>query len=168
MCGMVRMHRLGRSGTLWLPPGSSPGPRDTMADTCRRPGSVHDRPGANMSQSPTSGASDDASVDHQLESLLSRIRSITGGDAGPHGDGAGTPTAGGSGSLGGGGTASGGGPNFTPGNPPPSSATPPGGEGGGPPRGPAPLGKQQPRPAAGATPVARPPSDPLTGAALKR
>lgn len=126
-----------------------------------------------MSQSPTSGASDDASVDHQLESLLSRIRSITGGDAAPKDDAAEKPTAGpaaaagGSGSLGGGKNPNAGGRTFASGNPSLSPTATRGVEGG-PPRGPAPLGKQQPRPAAGATPVARPPSDPLTGAALKR
>lgn len=129
-----------------------------------------------MNQSPTSGASDDASVDHQLESLLSRIRSITGGDETPPQDAAGASSAnpaggsaGGSG-VGGGGTVGGGGgqTGFAGRTSPLGKASLPpmanrAGDGG-----PAPLTKQQPRPAAGTMPVARPPSDPLTGAALKR
>ena len=101
-----------------------------------------------MSQAVPNGASDNTQVDHQLESLLSRIRSLTTGSEGASG-----------GSL-----AGSSGLNLST---PAASMSAPAAHPSVP-SGPAPAAKQQPRPAAGASPVARPPIDPLTGTSLKR
>ncbi len=106
-----------------------------------------------MSQSVPNEGHNDPQMDHQLESLLTRIRSLTGGTEGAATE---SPVEGDSSAD----AASAGAGPAAEGGPPQSAPAAP--------FGPAPVAKQQPRPAAGATPVARPPSDPLTGAALKR
>lgn len=97
-----------------------------------------------MSQFAPGGTSDDSSVDHQLESLLSRIRSLTGEKSTPSSEHRAPPLT-----------------------PPTDAADAPV------PDAPAQTGlpgpvRRQPRPAPGATPVARSPMDLLTGAPLKR